>query len=307
MSTYNRKTIIHAAMTALLIIMLVITGTVIAEAEDSTAGDVLPEKLEQPEYTGKTEFNLVYGCDPFEIEVPNETSVTFRSTNRNVVTVTAGYGESICYVKVKSSGTAEIIATVSESEKYKGKEYRFKVKVVKASQTIELTKRNIYGYYCYGRGWSLEPIAQTDCICETSNSKIASVSRGSVISLVNPGRATITITAIETDKYKKAVMKVPVYSYLMKPAIKLRRYSKGRIKISWNSVPGAHRYQVYVYDSAKKKYMCRATRGSWVKSVTHSGLKAGKTYWYKVRAYRIVDGKRVYSSFSAAKKAVARR
>ena len=71
-------------------------------------------------------------------------------TNRNVVTVTAGYGESICCVKVKSSGTAEIIATVSESEKYKGKEYRFKVKVVKASQTIELTKRNIYGYYCYG-------------------------------------------------------------------------------------------------------------------------------------------------------------
>ena len=125
--------------------------------------------------------------------------------------------------------------------------------------------------------------------------------------MVNPGKATITVTAKETPQYKAATKKIYVYTYLKTPQIKLRRYSKGKIRISWNAVPGAQKYQVYLYDYAKKKYVLRLTKHSNVKSVLHRGLKKGKTYWYKVRAYRIVDGKRVYSSFSAAKKAVARR
>lgn len=125
--------------------------------------------------------------------------------------------------------------------------------------------------------------------------------------MIKPGKAIITVTAKETAQYKKATKTVSLYSYLKKPQIQLRRYSKERIQISWKVVPGADKYQLYIYDSSKKKYVLRLTKGSQVKSVMHSGLKAGKTYRYKIRAYKIVSGKKVYSSFSEPKKAVARK
>ena len=67
-------------------------------------------------------------------------------------------------------------------------------------------------------------------------------------------------------------------------------------------MPGADGYRIYLYDSSKKKYTKLITRNSRVKSVLHKGLKAGKTNSYRIRAYRKVNGKVVYSSYSAVKK-----
>ena len=66
-------------------------------------------------------------------------------------------------------------------------------------------------------------------------------------------------------------------------------------------MPGADGYSIYLYDSSKKKYTKLITRSSRVKSVLHKGLKAGKIYSYKIRAYRKVNSKVVYSRYSAVK------
>lgn len=121
MCTKIYSTTIHIAAITLLVILLILAGAATAAADDGTDTSDAPEKLEQPEYTGETEYNLVYGCKPFKIEIPNMTSVNFTSTNTKVLTVSAGYGENFCTVKIKSSGTAEIIASVSESQVYQGK------------------------------------------------------------------------------------------------------------------------------------------------------------------------------------------
>jgi len=82
--------------------------------------------------------------------------------------------------------------------------------------------------------------------------------------------------------------------------------SYSTIRVTWNKVSGANGYKVYRSTSKDGKY---AAIGSTAKNsaVTFLDKKAvtGKTYYYKVRAYRNVSGKKVYGSYSATKKAKA--
>ena len=78
------------------------------------------------------------------------------------------------------------------------------------------------------------------------------------------------------------------------------------IRVTWNKVSGANGYRVYRSTSKDGKY---TAIGSTAKNsaVTFPDKKAvtGKTYYYKVRAYRNVSGKKVYGSYSAVQKAKA--
>lgn len=78
------------------------------------------------------------------------------------------------------------------------------------------------------------------------------------------------------------------------------------IRVTWNKVSGANGYRVYRSTSKDGKY---TAIGSTAKNsaVTFLDKKAvtGKTYYYKVRAYRNVSGKKVYGSYSATEKAKA--
>lgn len=70
-------------------------------------------------------------------------------------------------------------------------------------------------------------------------------------------------------------------------------------KVTWSSVLGARGYQVYRATSKNGTYSLNKTVTSGNSlSYTNTGLTTGKTYYYKVRAYRVVDGKKVYSNYS---------
>lgn len=71
---------------------------------------------------------------------------------------------------------------------------------------------------------------------------------------------------------------------------------KKTVTVSWSKTKGASGYMVYRYDSKSKKYKSVKTikSGKTVKW-TNTGRKKGTTYKYKVKAYRLVDGKKVYS------------
>lgn len=77
--------------------------------------------------------------------------------------------------------------------------------------------------------------------------------------------------------------------------------TKGKASFTWSNVSGESGYQVYYStkkDSGYKKvasYKANTTKGS------KSKLTSGKTYYFKVRAYKKVDGKTVYGSFSSVK------
>ncbi len=70
------------------------------------------------------------------------------------------------------------------------------------------------------------------------------------------------------------------------------------ITVKWNKTAGATWYEVYKYDTSKKKYIKVKTTSSNQYKVTN--LKTATTYQFKVRAYKTVSGKNYYSSYSSA-------
>ena len=86
---------------------------------------------------------------------------------------------------------------------------------------------------------------------------------------------------------------------LSTPSVKLSTPKSKSIKVSWNKVSGAKGYDVYSSTSKKGTYSKRTTTSNL--NYTNTGLTKGKTYYYKVRAYKIVNNKKVYSSYSPIK------
>jgi len=80
-------------------------------------------------------------------------------------------------------------------------------------------------------------------------------------------------------------------------SVKAARASSTSIKVSWGKVAGASGYQVYRATSNTGTYSSVGTTTSL--SYTNSKLTTGKTYYYKVRAYRTVGSTRVYGKWSS--------
>mgnify|MGYP002554091178 CR=1 FL=1 len=103
-------------------------------------------------------------------------------------------------------------------------------------------------------------------------------------------------------KYKGLQYKTAsVYTLKKLSAPYVSKYSSGKVKVKWSNIAGESGYQIS--RSTKSSginvvYTCRTTKG---KSKVISAKKR-KTYYYRVRAYRTVDGKRIYAPWSSARK-----
>ena len=73
---------------------------------------------------------------------------------------------------------------------------------------------------------------------------------------------------------------------------------KKQITVSWNAVSDVTGYKVYRATKASGTYKAVKTASSKTLKYTNKGLKTGKTYYYKVRAYKKINGKTVFSSYS---------
>ncbi len=78
--------------------------------------------------------------------------------------------------------------------------------------------------------------------------------------------------------------------------------SAKKATLSWSKVTGASGYEIYQSDSKNGTYIRvkTVTSGSTL-SFTKANLKVGKTYYYKMRAYKTVDGSKKYGSYSDIK------
>ncbi|MDO4337990.1 MAG: leucine-rich repeat domain-containing protein [Eubacteriales bacterium] len=83
------------------------------------------------------------------------------------------------------------------------------------------------------------------------------------------------------------------------PSITVKSSAKKTASISWKAVSGASGYVVCI-GTSKSKVTTKIGTTTKV-SVTKKGLTSGKTYYFRVRAYRTVNGKKVYGSSSSIK------
>lgn len=132
----------------------------------------------------------------------------------------------------------------------------------------------------------------------SSNKKVAKVSSKGKVTAVAPGTATITVTTKDGKFKAKTVINVKPKSTSFTLTAK-----KNSVVIKYKKVSGVTGYQIY---RAKSK------NGTFKKITTRAQKKTGKytslrlsskhTYYYKIRTYKTVNGKKIYSSFSAVKK-----
>lgn len=88
------------------------------------------------------------------------------------------------------------------------------------------------------------------------------------------------------------------------PTLKTASAAYNKVKLTWSKVKEADGYKVYRAASKKGKYKSVKTiKKGTTKTCTDTKLTAGKTYYYKVRAYKKVNGKTVYSQYSPIKSA----
>lgn len=90
-----------------------------------------------------------------------------------------------------------------------------------------------------------------------------------------------------------------------RPKTKVKKLRKTKVsshsvRLKWRKTKGATGYQVYRAASRKGSFCKIATTRK--NRLTNNKLKPGKTYFYKVRAYRTVKKKRIYCRFSAVLK-----
>ncbi len=133
----------------------------------------------------------------------------------------------------------------------------------------------------------------------------------------NAGIATVTITG--KGNYAGTLTKTFTIKEVSKPAVteptvtkpakvtglkQLTSYAMKYIKLSWTKVSDAKGYEIYRATSKNGTY--KLIKTTTKTSFKNEKLADGKNYFYKVRAYKVVDGKKVYGDFSSVKKMITK-
>lgn len=88
-----------------------------------------------------------------------------------------------------------------------------------------------------------------------------------------------------------------------KTAFSKAKKSGTNLILRWKKVSGATGYQIQYSTSSKFKTGKKVdVKGASKVAKTIKGLKSGKTYYVRVRAYKKVNGGTVYSAWSAKQK-----
>ena len=113
---------------------------------------------------------------------------------------------------------------------------------------------------------------------------------------------TAATTAAATTKWTSSKLKAAKVSLKS-----VASYSYDKIKLTWEPLSGVDGYQIYRATSKSGTYSkVTSVTGASKSSYINGSRTCGKTYYYKVRAYKRINGKTVYSKFSSVMSAYAK-
>lgn len=252
----------------------------------------------------KVSWGKVTGASKYELWKRVGTSGTWKkiktTTSLSYTDKDIAYGKTY-YYRVKALGTSHELSTASayssnSSRKVSSIPKPTTINAKTASSTsIKITWSRVYpakGYEIY-RSTSLNGTYK----------KIATVSGGATLSYKNTGLKTGTkyyykVRAISGTTKGSFSSKDYATPTLLAPNVVSASATKSTITVKWEKVSGASGYYVYRKSSSS---------GSWTKIATVKGSstiaykdtgRSGK-YYYSVKAYKSLDGKKITGNRSA--------
>ncbi len=139
---------------------------------------------------------------------------------------------------------------------------------------------------------------------------VKTIKKGKTTSFTDKKRTTGKAYYYKLRPYKTVKNKKQYMSY---SSVVSTKAVPGRVKftkltarnqkatLKWKKVSGASGYLLYRSDRKDGGFTCINSVSSRRTSYTNTKLKKGQTYYYRIRAYRKVGGKRVYGNFSVVK------
>lgn len=233
-------------------------------------------------------------------------SVTVKdSNNKNLV---AGKDYDITYSSSSRKSIGRYSVKVSFMGNYSGsKTLNFTIGPKKPSSV----KAVLYGYNDVKVSWSKVSGATGYIVYykkSTSSTWSSKSTTGTSVKLANLADGVnynIKIVAYKTVKgYKcyNAGKSTSIYTLKKISDVNVAK-SGSKVKISWTNIPGESGYQISKSTKKSGTIIVSTYITTSGKSKTVSATK-GKTYYYKVRAYKVVSGNKIYGPWSAAVKYV---
>ena len=134
---------------------------------------------------------------------------------------------------------------------------------------------------------AMPAMAQTESVSQNGEDEIMLIS-------ADPAAASVKWTSSKLKAAKVDFTKVASASY-------------DKLRLSWEPMSGVDGYQIYRATSKSGKYAKIATvKGASSATYTDTGRTCGTRYYYKLRAYKKIGGKTVYSKYSAILSAYAK-
>lgn len=239
----------------------------------------------------------------------DNTRVTWKSSDESVVTV-----DEKGKVTAVGNGTATITVTSVSGNYTATVAVTVKIPVEIEKITIEAEKETLTKI---GESTELKVKIEPEnadaqkLIWKSDNEMIAAVDENGKVTAIGNGMAIITVTT-EDGKNTASItitVKIPDEPVINKTKgfgrLKVRsvNQTKTSITLEWSKLDGVDGYLVYgnrcntSTKTYKYKKLATITNGrTW----THKNLKKGTFYKYIVKAYRIVDGKKVVTDTSAS-------
>lgn len=237
-------------------------------------------------------------------------AVEFRSGNEDVASIKAsGESRKEAFLEIKKPGTTVVTATFDDAGSTITDSMT--VHVVKSSDILKpgdpagpqekknqelqypKTVRKTYGSKPFSLGVKQKK-GDGKLTYTSSNKKAATVSNNGKISIKGTGRTIITVSAKETEKYRKNTVKITLDISPKKQKASVKTLGGEKIKVQWKKDAGASGYQVQ-YSTNRKfkkgvKFITVKKKGTSAKTI--SRLKKGKTYYVRVRSYKSIQNGR---------------
>ena len=159
------------------------------------------------------------------------------------------------------------------------------------------------------KAFTLKPSAEGTIAYSSSNKKVLTVSKKGKVTIQGTGKAKITIKAAGNDTYQSGKFVVTV---TVKPAKTARlkvEAQKKQMKVTWKKAKGSVTgYQIaYAANSKFKGAKQKLVKGASKISAAVKNLTGGKKYFVRVRAYKNVNGKKLYGAWSAVKSVAVKK